>query len=47
VYPQSNREPYEEEREELFPQLLARNVFRAVMVYAVGFVLACVYIFVQ
>ena len=43
----SSREPYEEEREELFPQLLAKNAFRAVMVYAVGFVLACVYVFMQ
>ena len=45
--PHSGREPYEEEREELLPQLLAKNAFYAVMVYAVGFVLACVYVFVQ
>ena len=41
------REPYEEEREELQFELLGKNAFRAVVVYAVGFVVACAWVFAQ
>lgn len=40
--PRPRREPFELAREELHVELLARNAFRAVLLGAVAFVLACV-----
>lgn len=47
MHPSYVRDPNHDEREELHIELMARNAFRVIMVGAVAFLVACVYVLAQ